>query len=138
LVACYFACSDHADKDGTVWIYEMCDKILTDENTLDSLMERKGVFGYLPKAAFPRIINQRGLFTVHCDAPHPLEVSESRVTKKYPNLIRVDIPAALKADIVTQLGDYGIDQSYLFPGLDGLSTHINAATSRMRKPDRDK
>jgi len=138
LVACYFACSDHADKDGTVWMYEMCNEILTDENTRDALKARTGVFGYLPKAIFPRVINQRGVFTVHCDAAHPIDVMESRVTKGWPNLFRLDIPAALKADIVAHLGDYGIDRSYLFPDLDGLSAHVNAATLRMRKPSAGK
>jgi len=138
LVACYFACSDHADKDGAVWMYEMCGAILTDENTRDSLKERTGVFGYLPKAIFPRIINQRGVFTVHCDAAHPIDVMESRLTKGWPNLFRLEIPAALKADIVAHLGDYGIDRSYLFPDLDGLSVHVNAATSQIRKRHAEK
>jgi len=134
LVACYFACSDHLDKDGTVWIYEMSDAIMTDEIARDTLEKQQGVFGYLPKAAFPRVINQRGVFSVHCDAAHPIDVKRSRVIKEYPNLIRLDIPAALKIEIVAHLGDYGIDRSYLFPDLDGLSAHVNAATSRMRKP----
>lgn len=122
LVACYFACSDHADKDGAVWMYEMGgDGFLTDENTRDTLKERQGVFGYRPKAAFPRVINQRGVFSVHCDAAHPIDVRESEVIKGYPNLIRLDIPSALKVEILIHLGDYGIDRSYLFPDLDGLS-----------------
>ncbi|WP_232517863.1 FRG domain-containing protein [Burkholderia ambifaria] len=133
LVACYFACSDRADTDGAVWMYEMCDLILTDDNTHDSLKDRKGVFGYLPKATFPRIINQRGVFTVHCDAAHPIEVKQSRVAAAYPNLIRLDIPSALKPEIVAHLEDYGIDRSYLFPDLDGLSAHVNATTVLMPK-----
>ncbi|MFM0007258.1 FRG domain-containing protein [Paraburkholderia dipogonis] len=138
LVACYFACSDHLDKDGAVWIYEMSDAIMSDEIARDTLEMQQGVFGYLPKAAFPRVINQRGVFSVHCDAAHPIDVKESRVINGYPNLIRLDIPSALKVEIVVHLGDYGIDRSYLFPDLDGLSAHINAATFRMRKPGADK
>ncbi|WP_165927443.1 MULTISPECIES: FRG domain-containing protein [Burkholderia] len=137
LVACYFACSDHADTDGAVWIYEMCETILTDENTRDMLEAKSGVFGYLPKAAFPRVINQRGVFTVHCDAAHPIEIRESRVTKGVPNLFRLDIPAALKRQIIAHLGDYGIDRMHLFPDLDGLSAHVNASTALMRKPGAD-
>jgi len=137
LVACFFACSDHADKDGAVWMYEMGDAILTDENTRDMLKERKGVFGYLPKAAFPRVISQKGLFTVHCDAANGIDVKESRLGGEYPNLIQLHIPANLKPDILDLLADYGIDRSYLFPDLDGLSAHVNADTARIPKPGTD-
>lgn len=133
LVACYFACSDQADKDGAVWLYEMGGAILTDENTRDTLKGRQGVFGYLPKAIFPRVINQKGLFTVHCDAAHGIEVKESRLGNGMLNLMQLLIPASLKADILELLCDYGIDRSYLFPDLDGLSAHVNAATARIRK-----
>lgn len=138
LVACYFACSDHVEKDGAVWMYEMSDGFLTDQITRDTLKEFHGVFGYRPKAAFPRIINQKGLFTVHCDAAQAIEVKASLVGNGYPSLIRLDIPANLKADILNLLADYGIDRSHLFPDLDGLSAHINIATSRMRKAGADK
>ncbi len=139
LVACYFACADHADKDGTVWMYEMGgDGFLTDQITREMLAEKRGVFGYRPKAAFPRIINQKGLFTVHCDAANVIDVKESLVGNGYPNLIRLHIPANLKADVVNLLADYGIDRAHLFPDLDGLSAHINTATSRMRKLGEEK
>jgi len=134
LVACYFACSDHADKDGAVWMYETGDAVMTDQITRDTLKEQRGVFGYLPKAAFPRVINQKGLFTVHCDAAHGIDVKASRLGTELPNLIQLEIPAPMKADILELLGDYGIDRSYLFPDLDGLSAHVNSATAQMRKP----
>ncbi len=134
LVACYFACSDHADRDGAIWMYEMGDTLMTDQITQDTLKGCHGVFGYIPKAAFPRIINQKGLFTVHCDAAHAIGVKESRLGNGDPNLICLHIPANLKPDIVKLLADYGIDRTHLFPDLDGLSAHINAATARMRKP----
>lgn len=133
LVACYFACSDQADKDGAVWMYEMNSTFMTEEITRDALKECHGVFCFRPKAAFSRIIHQKGLFTVHCDAAHAIDVKESLLGNGCPNLICLHIPANLKADIVKLLADYGIDRSHLFPDLDGLSAHINAATSQMRK-----
>ncbi|MGX7006169.1 FRG domain-containing protein [Caballeronia sp. KNU42] len=137
LVACYFACSDHLDKDGAVWMYELEDVIMTNQVTRDMLERQRGVFGFIPKAAFPRIINQKGLFTVHCDAAHVIDVKESRLGKGQPNLICLHVPAALKAEILALLEDYGVDRSFLFPDLDGLSAHVNAVTSRMRKPGED-
>jgi hypothetical protein len=138
LVACYFACSSHTNEDGAVWMYEMGDAILTDQNTRDTLKERSGVFGYLPKADFPRVINQKGLFTVHCDAAHGIDVKASRLGNELPNLIQLHIPVNLKADILELLADYGIDQSFLFPDLDGLSAHVNAATARLREAIADR
>ncbi|WP_420210184.1 FRG domain-containing protein [Burkholderia aenigmatica] len=134
LVACYFACSDHDGKDGAVWMYEMGDVVMTDEIVQAALKEQRGVFGYLPKAAFPRVINQKGLFTVHCDASHQIEVTQSRFGSEFTNLMQLYIPATLKAEILDFLADYGVDRSYLFPDLDGLSAHVNAVTARMRKP----
>ena len=130
LVACHFACSSHSGEDAAVWMYEMGDAILTDKNNRDMLKERSGVFGYLPKADFPRVINQKGLFTVHCDATHEIEVKKSRFGDRFPNLMKLHIPANLKADILDLLADYGIDRSFLFPDLDGLSAQINVATMR--------
>lgn len=115
-------------------MYEMGDEIMTDEITRDTLAKQQGVFGYLPKAIFPRVINQKGLFTVHCDAAHPIEVKESRLRNGGANLIQIRIPASLKADVLELLGDYGIDRSYLFPDLDGLSAHVNADIFRIKKP----
>lgn len=132
LVACYFACSDHADKDGAVWMYEMDNAVMTDEVARETLKEQRGVFGYLPKAAFPRVINQKGLFTVHCDASHHIDVKQSRFGSEFTNLMQLYIPATLKAEILDLLADYGIDRSCLFPDLDGLSAHINVGTARMR------
>jgi FRG domain len=133
LVACYFACSDHSDKDGAVWMYELNDTIMTDQITRDTLKEHRGVFGYLPRATFPRIINQKGLFTIHCDAVHAIDVKASRLGTEWTNLVKLHIPAKMKADILKLLGDYAIDRSYLFSDLDSLSAHVNSTTERMRE-----
>ena len=101
---------------------------------LDEIEKEEGVFGYLPNAIAPRILSQKGLFTVHCDAKQPIEVAHSRTLKDRPNLIQMVIPAKLKSEVLKLLGDYGIDRSVLFPDLDGLSADVNSRTANMRRP----
>lgn len=131
LVACYFACCEHPTVDGAVYMYEMPSRIITEEFDFSLLAQQEGIFGYLPKAIAPRILNQKGLFTVHCDAMHPIDVEPSRIDNSEPNLVRMVIPSKLKEEVLKLLYDYGIDQSFLFPGLDGLSAQINNQTAKM-------
>jgi hypothetical protein len=134
LVACYFACSERYEKDGAVYIYESPELHLASNINKDKLIERKGVFCFIPRAISPRILNQKGLFTVHCDAAEKIQVTQSIVDKERPNLFALIIPANLKLQILNHLDDYGIDRMFLFPDLDGLSAKINFRTERMRKP----
>jgi len=131
LVACFFACHEKNNKDGIVYICEMPNEIVTEEANLNALKESGGVFGYLPKSISPRVLAQKGLFTVHCDASRKIEIKESNLKNGNPNLIKLIIPAKLKHEILVHLDDYGIDESVLFPDLDGLSSHINQKTLRM-------
>jgi hypothetical protein len=134
LIACFFACSEHPEKDGAVYIYESPDQMVSEVNDTEDIKGFTGVFGYFPKLISPRLLNQKGIFTVHCDASRKIDVKESRLGGGTPNLLVLTIPAKLKEDVVKHLEDYGIDKSGLFPDLDGLSAHINKQTLRMRKP----
>lgn len=133
LVACFFACSEQNNKDGAVYMYETPDGIVSEETSLDLLKQYHDVFGFLPKSISSRVLNQKGVFTVHCEASEGIKVKESRVFKGKPNLLVLTIPAKLKLDVIKHLEDYGIDKSVLFPDLDGLSAHINTKTLRMRR-----
>lgn len=128
LVACFFACDDIKNLDGVVYAYEPPDHYLDERFSLDDIKELNGVFGYHPKSISSRILNQKGLFTVHCDARNEIVVKESRLMNEEPNLIEFIIPAALKKDINLLLSDYGVDTAFIFPDLDGLSSHINKNT----------
>lgn len=132
LVACYFACCEQPSDDGAIYMYELPDGLLTEQITLDQIKGLRGIFGYLPKAIAPRVLNQKGVFTVHCDAREPVKVGPSRIDKDQPNLVQMIIPAKMKSDVLKLLDDYGIDRSVLFPDLDGLSAHVNSRTSGMR------
>ncbi len=133
LVACYFACSEHPTEDGVVYIYEAVDFLFLGKHNLKALEEAEGVFGFIPDSIAPRVLNQKGLFSVHCDARQEIVVKRARVDKDQSNLVKLIVPAALKGEVIKMLDDYGIDRSVLFPDLDGLSAHINSRTLGMRK-----
>ena len=134
LVACFFACAEHPESDGAVYMYETPNFMVSEELNSEKLKEFVGVFGYFPKSISPRLLSQKGVFTVHCEASRRIDVKESRFGDGKPNLLVLTIPAKLKEDVVKHLEDYGIDKSVLFPDLDGLSAHINRKTFRMGKP----
>lgn len=131
LVACFFACYEHPQIDGSVYILEAPNTLATEKTTLEDLSNYKGVVGYIPNSINPRILNQKGIFTAHCDASNQITIQESLIIPNKKNLIRLDIPFSLKKDVLELLCDYGIDRSVLFPDLEGLSSHINNQTIRM-------
>jgi hypothetical protein len=133
LVACYFACCELSDKEGVVYIYETPDNLMTEKIELSSIRSAKGVYPYIPKSISQRVINQRAMFTVHCDASQKISVLASRLSSTASNLVVLRIPAILKIEIIKLLEDYGIDRASLFPDLDGLSISINAKTERIKK-----
>lgn len=129
LVACYFACYEQPDKSGAVFIYEPDRMQFLNNSNTHSLKDLNGVFAYIPHAISPRVLNQKALFSVHCDAQHQLPIEPSYFDSSTPNLIKILIPAALKKEVIKLLDDYGINRTTLFPDLDGLSAHINQKTS---------
>lgn len=133
LVACYFASWECPESEGAVYMFEAPRQFLTDNMKLESLEEANGVFGYLPNAIAPRVLNQKALFSVHCDASTPIQISPSQMDTTRPNLTRLKIPAELKLEVLRLVEDYGVDNSFLFPDLDGLSGLMNRRTARMKK-----
>jgi len=131
LVACYFACCELPNVPGAVYLYEVPNQLLTDESNFDYVAKLDGVYGYIPNAIAPRVVNQRGLFTMHCDATKCIEIISSRFDEAIPNVTKMVIPASLKQELLLHLDDYGINRAFLFPDLDGLSSHINFHTADM-------
>ena len=73
------------------------------------------------------------MFTIHCPANEYIELCNSRIDSGAKNLVKVIIPKALKEELLKMLDDYGINESMLFPDLDGLSRQKNWETSNMVK-----
>lgn len=132
LVALFFAVNDNRDKDGVVYCY-LENYVISYDNQY--FREIDHVVSFQPRPINPRILNQRGLFTYH---PNPnVELAGSKpigikqIAYNDSNLAKITIPRDMKNMIMRELYEVGIDQSFLFPGLDGLSSMINEETSRI-------
>lgn len=131
LVATYFAVSSLVKNEGAIYILECLDEFITSSTEIDILKELDDVVCYIPRAISPRVLNQRGIFTIHCPANRNIEIRNSRFSQDSKNLLKVVIPHQLKNEILKLLDDYGINEAMLFPDLDGLSRQKNRETSDM-------
>lgn len=143
LVAAFFAVFENTEKDGIVYVHAP-GKILM-ENIIDSpfrLEEMLNVakdtanqlpesLAFHPNAINERIINQRGVFTIHTSPQKELKSYEVRDPDLKENLFSVRIKAKAKKEILERLNKYGIDYHFLFPDLVGLSKLINSETNRI-------
>lgn len=127
LVAAFFASCEEPDVDGAVYCYTPELHVNTDAR-LD--LDIVGG-GFMPRAIAPRILNQRGVFTVHGPPDAEVVAAKHPVFEDRESLVRVEIPAAVKPEVLAQLDDYGINHVTLFPDLDGLSRHVNWETEGM-------
>ena len=118
LVAAYFACRNHYADDGAIYVLQT-PHVLKDETLSPFTVEQ--VMRYRPRHVTPRISAQRGLFTVHPYPRTPLPPSEHGPLKVH----RHPIAAAFKEKLRWNLSRFGINESSMFPGLDGLARHAD-------------
>ncbi len=119
LVACFFAMDETSQADGVIYAYRN-DSYISVEKHLDPFKYRK-VGKFIPRHITPRITTQGGLFTIH---PNPYEPFES------DDMERIILPARVQATLRRTLNKYGVNRFSLFPGLDGLSAHIEWLQSK--------
>jgi hypothetical protein len=131
LVATFFAVNSEAESDGAVYILECGNSIAKPELNISLLENIEDVFFYIPRAISPRVLNQGGMFTIHCPANKEIEITKSNISDKRKNLMKVVVPMELKTEVLKMLDDYGINESMLFPDLDGLSRFKNWETKDM-------
>nr|WP_321453662.1 FRG domain-containing protein [uncultured Carboxylicivirga sp.] len=87
-------------------------------------------FEYFPLAIYPtyldeRIMHQKGCFTIFGNKVNGLLSSK----EKSNYLDKIIIPADKKASILKQLNLLGIDESSVYPDLDGIGSLINSKNS---------
>jgi hypothetical protein len=114
LVAAYFAVAHDSPCDSAIYKSTITD-------TVDELLEPnpfsvQRVVRYRPSHITPRIIAQRGLFTIH---PTPADPYQAK------GITRALIPSRARKKIREDLYRYGISSAVVFPGLDGLTAEIS-------------
>lgn len=118
LAAAYFAVAEDDECDAVVYAARF--KMRVDVDKV-SPMEYGRVARFNPPDVVPRIVRQRGVFSVHGQPKTPLEEEAD----KLDGLERIVIPSAYRHELQCELDFYGINAATLFPDLDGLSRFAN-------------
>jgi hypothetical protein len=115
LVALYFAVRKKHNGDSAVYVLKSSERAI-DTNEFKNPLNMGGLtWRYIPSHVTSRLIAQSGLFTFH---PEPLSPYVSN------DLDKLIIPADSRKQLKQELYRYGIHEASMFPGLDGLSSHI--------------
>lgn len=117
LNAAYFAVSDASTKDGVIYCYSV--KSGSNPDLSSNPFNEKDFRVFFPTGFTPRILSQRGLFTISGDPEIDLEK-----LLKY-ELVKIYIPASAKLEILRSLDFYGVNQLSIFQDLDNLSSYLN-------------
>ncbi len=112
LVACFFATRELPGRDGAVYLYEAREYKREEKINIQKLTKP---IEFLPAHGTRRITAQSGAFTIHPDSSP--EIDE-------PKIMKLIIPKDLKPMFLKYLSKYGINNSTIFPDLDGLCAHV--------------
>lgn len=127
LIAAYFA-TDNAYSDVAVYVIDKTQINQQAEDEMEdvfSLSDDDEVVLYLPSYINARIIAQKGIFTVHKDPTKPLD--ETIINGSPCKIDQLVIPKEKVKEFVNDLNWFGINRSFIYPGLDGLAYHLDLA-----------
>ena len=117
LVAAYFSVKKESDEPSAIYVLNQPKQELVNVAESPSPLEISGEpLRYIPGHVTDRIIAQNGLFTFHPGEPDKPFESE--------HLQRIIIPAKNRKRLKRDLYRYGVHEAALFPGLDGLASHV--------------
>ncbi|WP_439684235.1 FRG domain-containing protein [Cupriavidus oxalaticus] len=127
LAALWFAChAGHADDLESRYVYALiADDVMLDDPYAGDPFDPLGTKAFQPRLLNPRIIAQHGWFTLH---------RFSRTSKRFValehhadmqnRLYEMVVPGDQRSNILATLDECGINESTLFPDLEGLCKYI--------------
>ena len=127
LVATYFSI-ENAKSDSAIYI---TDSTQFNANVLDfedPFSITDDIMLYRPPYINQRIIAQKGLFTVHKMPNIPLE--NINIHDKPIMITKLILKYECHEEILKILNSYGINRSFIYPGLDGLATYLDFKAQR--------
>lgn len=114
LIALYFACCSHRDKDGVVFqSYPFSHKVFQPD--IHDILSFDSYTFLIPNITDVRYKNQNGLFVLF---PEPWNDNFGHISVKFI------IPATAKCNILNKLSKIGITKSFIMPSLDSLCHDI--------------
>lgn len=125
LIAAYFATENSNSNDVAVYVVDKTQLNSNTDEDLDvfSLSDEDEVVLYAPSYIHPRIIAQKGLFTVHRNPTIPLD--KIQINGKFCVVDKLIVPNNIIKDFVSDLDWFGVNRSFIYPGLDGLAYHLD-------------
>ena len=78
---------------------------------------------YIPPYINQRIIAQKGLFTVHKNPMQPLD--KTKINDAECQITKLIIKKQCHAEFLNSLDHFGINRSFIYPGLDGLASYLD-------------
>ncbi len=125
LIAAYFATENSNNNDVAVYVVDKTQFNSNTDEDLDvfSLSDEDEVVLYSPSYIHPRIIAQKGLFTVHKNPTIPLD--EIQINNEFCRVDKLIIPKDILSNFINDLDWFGINCSFIYPGLDGLAYHLD-------------
>ena len=124
LIALYFACCSHNDKDGVVFqSFPFSHKVYSPD--VYDILKFESFTYLVPNITDVRYKNQNGLFVLY---PEPWKDNFSYISTRFV------IPSIAKNNIIEKLQKIGINQSFIMPSLDSLCRDI-VYIHKMRYPN---
>jgi type I restriction enzyme M protein len=122
LVAVYMA-TEHEEKgnceSSAIFVWENYSKPkIGTRLSMDEIQSMRKVEVISPTHLDIRIVNQRGLFTLH---PYPWN---ALISSETGTIAKVSIAHGYRQDLRKLINVLGINESSIYPGLDGLSRHL--------------
>lgn len=119
LVAAYFAVGSEPEST-TARVYAYQTHNVVDIDSVKSPFEIDRVYAFLPSAVAPRIVAQKGLFTVHAEPTVPLPDSHGLTADHWFDILPTD-----RAYFQRRLFDVGIDAAHIMADMDGLCRSLD-------------
>jgi len=119
LVAAYFAVSGNSETDSCIYCLHIADNKLIDTEK-DKIGGVDSIARFIPSAYVGRIIGQSSTFTYH---PRPQDILDDSIAGI--ELEKIIVSPKNREEILFDLNFYGINETSLFPDVEGLSRHIN-------------
>lgn len=121
LIAAYFAIEGGDEADAAVYIINR--DSFTDSSDVEDLFSAPDeIVLHIPSYINPRIIAQKGVFTVH---KNPLKPIDSTLAEMSLPITKVIIPHTSFNEIRNRLDWCGINRYFVYPGLDGLASYLD-------------
>lgn len=125
LIAAYFATENAGAHDVAVYVVDRRQFNTETSDSLDvfSFPEGDDVVLHIPSYINPRIIAQKGVFTVHKDPTLPLD--QTLINGELCKIDQLIIPQSTVREFIKDLDWFGINRSFIYPGLDGLAHYLD-------------